>query len=170
MKEKLREVAKTSRLLKGQSTDRWLVLKDLASTKALGAAIARTFSSFTTVLLLEGPLGVGKTSLIKGLAAEAGIEEPITSPTFSIAQHYPNGNPPLIHLDLYRLENPQEADLICLQEEEEAQAIRGIIAVEWPERLTLQLPEALRISMRYQDKEEGRIAQLSGLDIEATNS
>ena len=64
-----------------------------------------------------------------------------------------------MHLDLYRLEHPAAADELFLQEEEEARAAGALMAVEWPERLGLALPEAWRLEMRHQEK--GRIAQLT---------
>ena len=84
---------------------------------------APSLASFQgAILLLSGPLGAGKTSLVQGLAEGLGITEPITSPTFALAQHYPQGEPQLVHLDLYRLEQPASADELFLQEEEEARA------------------------------------------------
>ena len=111
------------------------------------------------ILLLSGPLGAGKTSLVQGLSEGLGISEPITSPTFALAQHYPQGTPQLVHLDLYRLEQPASADELFLQEEEEARATGAVMAVEWPERLGLELPEAWRLELRHQD--DGRLAQLT---------
>ncbi|QNJ27891.1 tRNA threonylcarbamoyladenosine biosynthesis protein TsaE [Synechococcus sp. A15-24] len=108
--------------------------------------------------MLQGELGAGKTSLVQGLAQACSITEPITSPTFALAQHYPDGNPPLVHLDLYRLEAPGSADELFLQEEEEARALGALMAVEWPERLGLQLPEAWRLELTY--LQTGRRAQL----------
>ena len=96
-----------------------------------------------SILLLQGELGAGKTSLVQGLAQACGITEPITSPTFALAQHYPDGNPPLVHLDLYRLEAPGSADELFLQEEEEARALGALMAVEWPERLSLATARGL---------------------------
>ena len=96
---------------------------------------------------------------MQGLAEGLGITEPITSPTFALAQHYPQGTPQLVHLDLYRLEHPAAADELFLQEEEEARAAGALMAVEWPERLGLDLPEAWRLDLRHQDK--GRLAQLT---------
>ena len=110
------------------------------------------------ILLLQGPLGAGKTSLVQGLAEALGIGEPITSPTFNLAQHYPDGNPPLVHLDLYRLENPA-ADELFLQEEEEARALGALMAVEWPERLSLELPAAWRLDLQHQG--DGRLVRLT---------
>ena len=89
-----------------------------------------------------------------------GIGEPITSPTFALAQHYTDGNPPLIHLDLYRLEQSSAADDLFLQEDEEAKAIGAFMAVEWPERLSLDLPEAWQLQLSLTN-DGGRCAQLT---------
>ena len=97
--------------------------------------------------------------MVQGLAQGCGITEPITSPTFALAQHYPDGNPPLVHLDLYRLEGAGSADELFLQEEEEARAMGALMAVEWPERLRLALPEAWRLELSY--LKTGRRAQLT---------
>ena len=72
------------------------------------------------ILLLEGDLGAGKTSLVQGIALALEIEEPITSPTFALAQHYQGQAAALVHLDLYRLEQSASADELFCQEEEEA--------------------------------------------------
>ena len=124
-------------------------LSDPAATKALGRELARELlalrasaSPAASVLLLSGDLGAGKTCLVQGLAEGLGISEPITSPTFALAQHYEgqlaDGTATaLVHLDLYRLEQPTSADELFAQEEEEAAALGGLVAVEWPQRLTL---------------------------------
>ena len=134
-------------------------MSDLEATKALGVELAQRLPA-EAILLLKGPLGAGKTSLVQGIALALGIGEPITSPTFALAQHYMDGNPPLIHLDLYRLEQPGAADALFLQEDEEAKAIGALLAVEWPERLNLELPEAWQLQL-FHTNDEGRSAQLT---------
>ena len=133
-------------------------LETLETTRALGRWLAGELPT-GAILLLSGPLGAGKTSLVQGLAEGLGISEAITSPTFALAQHYPQGKPQLVHLDLYRLEQPASADELFLQEEEEARAAGALMAVEWPERLDLDLPEAWQLELRHQD--EGRLARLT---------
>ena len=133
-------------------------LETLETTQRLGRRLAQRVPK-GGILLLQGPLGAGKTSMVQGLALACGIKEPITSPTFALAQHYPDGNPPLIHLDLYRLEAPGSADELFLQEEEEARAMGALMAVEWPERLGLELTEAWRLNLSY--LKTGRRAQLT---------
>jgi tRNA threonylcarbamoyladenosine biosynthesis protein TsaE len=133
-------------------------LETLETTQRLGQHLAKRLPR-GSILLLQGELGAGKTSLVQGLAQACGITEPITSPTFALAQHYADGNPPLVHLDLYRLDGPGSADELFLQEEEEARAMGALMAVEWPERLRLGLPEAWRLKLCHVG--EGRRAQLT---------
>lgn len=133
--------AETSGSLVADSTGLAWHLETLETTHALGRQLVEQLP-LGSILLLNGPLGAGKTSLVQGLAQGLGISEPITSPTFALAQHYTGGHPPLVHLDLYRLEHPAAADELFLQEEEEAKALNALMAVEWPERLSLSLPEA----------------------------
>ena len=136
------------------------VLENLEATKALGRMLAQQLPK-GSILLLSGPLGAGKTSVVQGLAEGLGIDEAITSPTFALAQHYPQGTPQLVHLDLYRLEQQASADELFLQEEEEARANGALMAVEWPERLGLDLTEAWHLELHHQD--ERRLAQLTAL-------
>ena len=92
------------------------------------------------LLLLQGPLGAGKTCLVAGLAEALGIDEPITSPTFALARHYQgrygDHARDLVHLDLYRLERAAAADDLFWQEEEFMHNQGALMAVEWPERLS----------------------------------
>ena len=144
-------------------------LADAAATLALGQSLAaelRGRPNLERLLLLRGQLGAGKTSLVQGLALGLGIEEPITSPTFALAQHYAgqlDGEVThLIHLDLYRLEGRAAADLF-LQEEEEALAQGAVLAVEWPERLRFVPEPCWRVELEIAG--EGRLARLFGAGI-----
>ncbi|MGC6483830.1 MAG: tRNA (adenosine(37)-N6)-threonylcarbamoyltransferase complex ATPase subunit type 1 TsaE [Synechococcus sp.] len=145
-----------------QSTESTWILDDLQATQRLGRALAGRLTA-GAVLLLQGPLGAGKTSLVQGLACAVGIEEPITSPTFALAQHYPQGHPPLVHLDLYRLERPAAADDLFFQEDEEARGMGAVLVVEWPERLSdacrQACGDAWRLQLNHRD-DGGRQALL----------
>ena len=151
--------AEASGSLIHQSTDETRILDDLEATKDLGRMLAARLKP-RDIVLLRGPLGAGKTSLVQGLAGALGIQDPITSPTFALAQHYPEGTPPLIHLDLYRLELAVAADDLFLQEEEEATAMSALLVVEWPERLSLLLQDAWRLTLQYSSNGEGRLATI----------
>nr|WP_254216875.1 tRNA (adenosine(37)-N6)-threonylcarbamoyltransferase complex ATPase subunit type 1 TsaE [Synechococcus sp. CCY 9618] len=115
------------------------------------------------LLLLQGELGAGKTSLVQGLAAGLGISEPVTSPTFALAQHYDTGSggggAALVHLDLYRLEQSAAADELFAQEEEEARRMGAVLAVEWPERLSFRPDGAWEVELTH--LEDGRRARIT---------
>ena len=129
------------------------------STMSLGSTLTKIFPDLR-ILLLKGPLGAGKTTLVKGIAKSLGIKEPITSPTFPLSQHYPSGSPPLIHLDLYRIEETNAANEFFLQEEEESQSMGALMVVEWPERLSLTLKDAWIGKLEYSSKNKARVFQL----------
>ena len=129
------------------------------STISLGSTLTKKFPNLG-ILLLNGPLGAGKTTLVKGIAKSLNIEEPITSPTFPLSQHYPLGSPPLIHLDLYRIEETSAANEFFLQEEEEAKAIGALMVIEWPDRLSLKLHDAWRGKLEYSSSNKDRLFQL----------
>ncbi len=141
-----------------ESTGNVWALETPETTRALGRSLVRKLPR-GAILLLSGPLGAGKTSLVQGLAEGLGITEPITSPTFALAQHYPMGTAKLVHLDLYRLEDPMSAYELFLQEEEEARASKALMAVEWPERLGIELTETWRLEISHQNN--GRLAVLT---------
>ena len=92
------------------------------------------------ILLLEAPMGAGKTTLIKALCAELGVLQAVSSPTFSLVNSYEdsNGNA-LYHFDLYRLNSLEEALDIGIEEYLDSGAR---CMIEWPERIRPLLPDA----------------------------
>jgi len=109
------------------------------------------------VLLLDGDLGAGKTSLTKGIAEGLGIDAPIKSPTFTIIREYQQGRLPLYHMDIYRLENGG-ADDLGLEEYFEGD---GVSVVEWPEFLGQSLPEAYLMLHLIKDEHDDDARHLS---------
>lgn len=133
-----------------------LFLPNPAATHALGVQLGRDLPP-GAVLLLEGDLGSGKTSLVQGIGQGLGISDAIVSPTFTLINEYEGGRLPLYHLDLYRLQ-PEEVEALAL--EIYWQGIErplGIVAIEWCDRLVTRPPQSLRIRLTYQ--EHGRQAQ-----------
>ena len=137
---------------------RWK-LENPESTIELGTILTKKFPELR-ILLLNGPLGAGKTTLVKGIAKSLKIKEPITSPTFPLSQHYPSGSTPLIHIDLYRIEETSAANEFFLQEEEESKAMGALMVIEWPERLSLPMTDAWRGKLEYSSKNKARFFQL----------
>ena len=168
---------------------RWLAQRLLERSAAASAAKdSATPAPPPLLLLLQGELGAGKTCLVQGLAEGLGISEPITSPTFALAHHYaghievvqpvptpaspiasPTEQPTLrlrtalVHLDLYRLEDAAAAVELFAQEEEEAQALNAVLAVEWPERLGFVPEPCWRVELEMAG--EGRLARLVGAGL-----
>ena len=104
------------------------------------------------IYTLDGDLGVGKTIFTKGMAKGLGIEEPVTSPTFTILQEYESGRMPLYHFDVYRIGDPEEMDEIGYEDYFYGQ---GICLIEWAGLIEeLIPPEAIRISIE-KDLEKG---------------
>ncbi|MGN6557788.1 MAG: tRNA (adenosine(37)-N6)-threonylcarbamoyltransferase complex ATPase subunit type 1 TsaE [Solirubrobacterales bacterium] len=99
-----------------------------AETEALGVRIAERLQP-GDVVLLSGDLGAGKTTLIRGACRALGVEEPVTSPTFTIGQRYEGGRVPVSHLDLYRLGSLDEEDPALL---DDYVGPDSVAFVEWP--------------------------------------
>ncbi len=111
-------------------------LDDEGHTAALGAAIARVLCQGEAVCL-SGPLGAGKSVLARGLIRALSPDEAdVPSPTFTLVQFYKGPRFPIAHFDLYRLESPDEAYEIGLDEA----LADGAAVIEWPERLGHHLP------------------------------
>lgn len=93
------------------------------------------------VLALAGDLGAGKTHFTKGLAEGLGVEGDVTSPTFTLIHEYPGGRLPLFHIDLYRLEDADEALGIGLDDYLEGD---GVTVIEWADKFKTLLPPGVR--------------------------
>ncbi len=113
------------------------------------------------IVTLNGSLGAGKTTLTKGVALALGIEQEITSPTYTIVSIYP-GDPPLYHMDMYRIEGHEDFEMLGL---EEYLYGRGISLIEWSERIASELPEdcpGIRLDI---EKDGSRKITLKGMEI-----
>ena len=98
-----------------------------------------------TVFLFYGPMGAGKTTLIKAICEELGITGQVSSPTFSLVNEYVNDELSVYHFDLYRLKNETEALDFGIEDYLDS---GNLCLVEWPEKLGALLPERfLRISL-----------------------
>ena len=121
---------------------------NLRETIQLGKKFAQRLDP-KSIILLQGPIGAGKTSFVQGIADGLCIKEDITSPTFALSHHYNSGRIPLIHIDLYRLENSSMAKEFFISEEEEAIQNEAIMVIEWPELIKPILNNFWKIEISY---------------------
>jgi len=120
-----------------------MILKSEEDTAGAGAALARLARS-GEVITLSGPLGVGKTALARGFIEALGHEGDVPSPSFAIVQPYEDLDPPVWHVDLYRIEEASEIEELGLDA-----AADAVLLVEWPERAGDVWPEALALSLEF---------------------
>ncbi len=139
-------------------TQHQITLPNAQATHQLGWKLGQTLPP-GSVILLEGDLGAGKTTLVQGISARLGIEEPVVSPTFTLINEYSEGRIPLYHLDLYRLQ-PEEVAAIAPENYWEAIEVEpGITAIEWAQRLPYKPSSYLEIKLIY-SVDQGRSATL----------
>lgn len=114
-----------------------------AQTEAWAARFARTLTG-GDILALEGELGAGKTTLVRGIAIGLGIDPgKVSSPTFALMNEYephqgPRGAPTLVHIDAYRMSSPEE--LAGLGWDRLIEDTSVVIAIEWPSKIEGALP------------------------------
>ena len=114
------------------------------------------------LVVVTGPLGAGKTTLVQGIAAGLGVTEPVTSPTFVIARVHRSGRVPLVHVDAYRLSSVDEVDDLDL----DASTAESVTVVEWGTGLVESLAESrleVRISRSSGDDDENRVIEVVGI-------
>lgn len=130
-----------------------MVTTSEAETQTVARELAATLRP-GDVLLLSGDLGSGKTTFVKGLAAGLGIDpDEVSSPTFTLLHEYHGGRLTLYHADLYRLDKTGSDDLGL----EETGAQEGVLVIEWPDRLTHDMPGAKVIRLDVVDEASRRI-------------
>ncbi len=125
-----------------------MILADEAATRAIGATLAPLLK-IGDVILLDGPLGAGKTTLVRGLIEALGHDGEVPSPTFAIVQPYDDLPLPLWHVDLYRIADPSELDELGL----DTIFTDGVLVVEWPGHAGEDAwpPSALALSLAASD-------------------
>lgn len=123
-----------------------LTLRDATATRELGVQLGKLLPP-GSVVLLEGDLGSGKTTLVQGMGSGLGITDAIDSPTFTLVNEYLEGRSPLYHLDLYRL-SPAEVAALSLETYWDGVEVEpGIVAIEWAQRLPAKPPSYLHLHL-----------------------
>ncbi len=122
-----------------------IMLADPAASHDFGVRLAGVVQAGDVIGLL-GPLGAGKTSITRGLLSALGLAGEAPSPSFAIVQPYapPETRLPVVHVDLYRIENPAEIEELGLDEARS----ESVLVVEWPERAGVEYwPDALMLTL-----------------------
>jgi tRNA threonylcarbamoyladenosine biosynthesis protein TsaE len=122
-------------------------LKDEKATLAFGRKLARALRA-GDVVTLSGPLSAGKTTLVRGLLGALGHEGEVPSPSFAIVQPYEALDPPVWHVDLYRIDNVSDLEELGLEDIRQ----EGVLIIEWPEHAGPEIwPEALALSLEVDE-------------------
>lgn len=132
-------------------------MQNESEMEALGRKLAKNFQA-GTIVALAGDLGVGKTRLVKGLAAGLGHQGEVTSPTFALMNEYLGGRLPLFHLDLYRLATVEELLGIGWDELLDEP---GVVVAEWADRFPEIFPNStLQLRIDREGNEARRVQQI----------
>jgi tRNA threonylcarbamoyladenosine biosynthesis protein TsaE len=124
-----------------------LLLPNAEATYYLGQCLGKYLLP-GSIILLQGDIGSGKTSLVQGIGLSIGISDPLLSPTFTLINEYLEGRIPLYHFDLYRLESPAIDELNLDMYWEGREVPPGIVAIEWAERLPVLPSHYLQIRLQ----------------------
>jgi tRNA threonylcarbamoyladenosine biosynthesis protein TsaE len=124
-----------------------LVAPSLAATHAIASAVAGCCRP-GDVVVLAGEMGAGKTAFAQGFGKALGVDDPITSPTFTLVQSYPTPRGQFHHADVYRLEQLNEVADLAIGELAE---FRGIVLVEWGDVVSAALGEHLEVRLELLD-------------------
>ena len=131
-------------------------------TAALGGRLADALKT-GRVVAFTGDLGAGKTAFVSGMARALGVEERVTSPTFTIVNEYEGGRLPLFHFDMYRLGGADELFHIGW---EDYLSRGGVCAEEWSENVAEAIEDgAVRVSIVRGDGDNDRIIAIEGVDL-----
>lgn len=127
-------------------------LADEQATEALGRLLARAARA-GDVITMSGPLGVGKTALARGFLGALGHEGEAPSPSFAIVQPYEDLDPPVWHVDLFRINDVGELEELGLEA-----AADGVLLIEWPEKAGDQAwPQALGLTLEFAEGNARRL-------------
>ena len=132
-----------------------------AETEAVGAALARVLLP-GTVIAYRGDLGAGKTAFTRGLARGLGVQEGVTSPTYTIVNEYLGGRMPLFHFDMYRLGSEDELFDIGWDDYLDR---GGVCAVEWSENVWGAMEDAIIVTITRLDENTRKIEIEGGIAL-----
>lgn len=137
---------------------RWLA-PDLAASESFAQALAAVIGP--GVLTLKGDLGAGKTTLARALLRGLGYQGRVKSPTYTLIERYRCARFPVVHMDLYRIADPDELDALGFRELDPS---LELVLIEWPERARSALP-AVDLELNIQPSGEGRVIGARAMSV-----
>lgn len=137
-----------------------ILTKSRNETILLGERLGRSLKA-NDVVAITGELGAGKTTMIQGIAKGLGVRNWVTSPTFTIINEF-QGRICLFHMDMYRLNGPEDAEDIAIEEYFNK---GGVTVIEWAEKIKALLPDGVKeISIEIVSEDQRKI-HLKGLSL-----
>lgn len=131
--------------------------KNLSETRAAGEKLAGLLP-FPAVVYLDGDMGVGKTTLSQAIVQALGYRGAVTSPTYNLVHEYAVDDGMVYHLDLYRLDDPEEIEYLAI---EDMLTDDSLLLIEWPERGLGHIPGASHIiTIEKQDSDSGTLRSI----------
>ncbi len=127
-------------------------LPDEAATAAFARRLAKSLDTPCGVILLQGDLGAGKTTLARACLRALGVEGRVVSPSYTLVEPYNAGPLRIFHMDLYRLSDPEELEYLGVRDFDPG---ADLLLVEWPEHGRGWLPAA-DLCLQFQDAPPGR--------------
>ena len=128
-----------------------LILSDESDTLKMGAAVMHAINKIESDVVeihLSGNLGAGKTTLVRGILQSKGWEGPVTSPSYTICEEYEFDSQLFLHVDLYRISESEDVEILDLDRKITKQKI---IFIEWPENLLASRTSHLIIELIHLD-------------------
>lgn len=138
-------------------------LPNEAATQRLGERLAGVLRGQSGVIYLQGGLGAGKTTLVRALLKALGVEGRVVSPTYTLVEPYNAGPQLILHMDLYRLTDPEELEYLGIRDMDGA---RHLLLVEWPAQGRGMLPAADMV-LHLDDAAAGRRLGVECLSAQA---
>ena len=143
-----------------------LKLKNESSTLLLGSAIGKTIKSFNLQnfeIHLNGNLGAGKTTLVRGILQYFNWEDVVTSPSYALCEEYELDGMLILHVDLYRITCPEDVEILNLDRQVE---IQKVIFIEWPENLQTDRNVDVIINLDHDKQARHAAIECKDSDIE----
>ncbi|MDB3947846.1 MAG: tRNA (adenosine(37)-N6)-threonylcarbamoyltransferase complex ATPase subunit type 1 TsaE [Gammaproteobacteria bacterium] len=143
-----------------------LKLKNESSTLLLGSAIGKTIKSFNLQnfeIHLNGNLGAGKTTLVRGILQYFNWGDVVTSPSYTLCEEYELDGMLILHVDLYRITCPEDVEILNLDRQVE---IQKVIFIEWPENLQTDRNVDVIINLDHDKQARHAAIECKDSDIE----